>query len=92
MRLYDPTSSGAERHLSRAPPLASLAGLRVGILHNHKLNAPEMLSAIAVRFERQHGCKVVGAYSKTNASAPAPKETLERAAKEVDFLITGLGD
>jgi len=31
-------------------------------------------------------------YAKSNASAPAPAQTLTRAAEEVDFLITGLGD
>jgi hypothetical protein len=30
--------------------------------------------------------------SKSNASAPAPSNTLAQVAQEVDFLITGLGD
>lgn len=92
MRLYDPTSTGKVRSLSRAAPLAALEGLRIGILHNHKLNAPEMLGEIAAELQRRHGCTVAAVYSKTNASAPAPAETLARAAKEVDFLVTGLGD
>lgn len=92
MQLYDPTSTGKVKTLHRAAPLARLDGLRMGILHNHKLNAPEMLSAIAAEFERQHGCRVSAVYAKTNASAPAPAETLARAVEEVDFLITGLGD
>lgn len=92
MQLYDPTSMGKVKSLSRAAPLPRLDGLSIGILHNHKLNAPEMLHAIATEFERRHGCRVTAVYSKTNASAPAPAETLAKAAKEVDFLITGLGD
>jgi len=35
---------------------------------------------------------VVPIFSKSNPSAPAPGETLAAAAKDVDFLITGLGD
>jgi len=92
MQLYDPTSSGAERNLSRAAALASLERATIGILENGKLNAPEMLQEVADLFVARHGCVIRALYSKSNASAPAPAETLARAAQEVDFLITGLGD
>ena len=92
MQLYDPTSSGAERHLSRAAALASLEGKTIGILENGKLNAVEMLHEVADLFAQRHGCVIRTVYSKSNASAPAPSEILAKAASEVDFLITGLGD
>jgi len=92
MQLYDPTSSGAERSLARAAALASLEGKTIGILENGKLNAPEMLREVADLFVSRHGCIIHPVYSKSNASAPAPAETLAQAAQEVDFLITGLGD
>ena len=92
MRLYDPTSSGPERILFRAPPLPALEGRTIGILENNKLNAVEMLREVAALFEARHGCVVRPLYSKSNASAPAPAELLAQAAGEVDFLITGLGD
>jgi len=92
MQLYDPTTSGPQRELLRAPPLTSLDGKTIGILENGKLNATEMLRELARLFEDRHGCKVHAAYSKSNASAPAPAQILKKAADEVDFLITGLGD
>ena len=92
MQLYDPTSSGAERNLSRAAALASLQGKTIGILENGKLNAVEMLHEVAELFVQRHGCVVRSVYSKSNASAPAPADTLAKAVAEVDFLITGLGD
>ena len=92
MQLYDPTSSGAERNLSRAAALASLEGKTIGILENGKLNAVEMLHEVADLFVQRHGCVIHSVYSKSNASAPAPSDTLAQAASEVDFLITGLGD
>lgn len=92
MQLYDPTSSGVERTLQRAAVLASLEGKTIGILENGKLNAPEMLHAVADLFVARHGCTIHAVYSKSNASAPCPPETLAKASKEVDFLITGLGD
>jgi hypothetical protein len=92
MQLYDPTTSGPQRNLSRAAPLTNLDGKTIGILENGKLNATEMLRELALLFEERHGCKVRPVYSKSNASAPAPAQTLMKAAEEVDFLITGLGD
>ena len=92
MRLYDPTSSGPERHLARAAALSTLQGKTIGILENGKLNAAEMLHEVAALFEARHGCVVRPIYSKTNASAPAQPGVLEKVAGEVDFLITGLGD
>lgn len=92
MRLYDPTSSGPQRNLSRAAALATLEGKTIGILENGKLNAAEMLHEVAALFEARHGCTVRPIYSKSNASAPASPELLKQAVGEVDFLITGLGD
>lgn len=92
MQLYDPTTPGPQRDLLRAPPLASLDGKTIAILENGKLNATEMLGELARLFEERHGCKVRAVYSKVNASAPAPAQTLMKAAEEGDFLITGLGD
>jgi hypothetical protein len=92
MRLYDPTVSGPQRTLYRAPALSSLDGKTIGILENGKLNAVEMLREVTALFEEKHGCKVQAVYSKSNASAPAPAETLRKAAQTVDFLVTGLGD
>ena len=92
MRLYDPTASGPERHLARAAALSSLEGKTIGILENGKLNAVEMLREVAILFQQRHGCEIKAVYHKSNASAPAPAETLAQAVSEVDFLITGLGD
>ena len=92
MLLYAPTSSGPKRKSFRAPPLASLEGMRIGILENGKLNAEEMLNEVAQLFVQRQGCTIRTLASKSNASAPAPGNTLVKVAQEVDFLLTGLGD
>ena len=92
MQLYAPTATMATRKRSRAPKLAKLDGARIGILENGKLNAEEMLNEVAALFVQRHGCTVRSLASKSNASAPAPANTLVKVAQEVDFLITGLGD
>lgn len=92
MQLYAPTSTAPKRQAFRAPPLAKLDGMRIGVLENGKLNAEEMLNEFAALFVQRHGCTVRTLASKKNASAPAPGNTLTKVAQEVDFLITGLGD
>ena len=92
MQLYSPRSTTPRRKAFRAPPLAGIDGMRIGILENGKLNAPEMLNEVAQLFVQRHGCTVRTLASKKNASAPAPSNTLTTVAQEVDFLITGLGD
>ncbi len=92
MQLYSPMSTTPRRKAFRAPPLARLEGLRIGLLENGKLNADEMLKEVAALFVERHGCTIRTVASKRNASAPAPSATLTQVAQEVDFLITGLGD
>jgi hypothetical protein len=92
MRLYSPLSTTPKRKVFRAPALAKVDGLRIGILENGKLNAEEMLNEVAQLFVQRNGCTVRTLASKRNASAPAPSNTLVTVAQEVDFLITGLGD
>jgi len=92
MQLYAPTSTTTTKKRTRAPKLAKLDGMRIGILENGKLNAEEMLNEVATLFVQRHGCTVTRVASKKNASAPAPANTLTQVAPEVDFLITGLGD
>jgi len=92
MQLYAPTSTTPKRKAFRAPALATIDGMRIGILENGKLNAEEMLNEVAALFVARHGCAVRTLASKSNASAPAPANTLVKVAQEVDFLITGLGD
>ena len=92
MQLYDPTSSTPKRKSMRAPALPNLEGLRIGILENGKLNAEELLNEVAALFVQRDGCTIYTLAHKSNASAPAPSNTLTKVAQEVDFLITGLGD
>jgi hypothetical protein len=92
MQLYAPTSTTPKRKAFRAPVLAGLEGTRIGILENGKLNAEEMLNEVAQLFVQRQGCTIRTLASKSNASAPAPGNTLIKVAQEVDFLLTGLGD
>ena len=92
MQLYSPMSTAPKRKAVRAPALATINGMRIGVLENGKLNAEEMLNEVAQLFVQRNGCTIRTLASKSNASAPAPGNTLVKVAQEVDFLLTGLGD
>lgn len=92
MQVYSPMSTTPKRKAFRAPAIASIDGMRIGVLENGKLNAEEMLNEVAQLFVQRHGCTVRLLKSKSNASAPAPANTLTELAQDVDFVITGLGD
>jgi hypothetical protein len=92
MQLYSPLSTTPKRKAFRAPALATIEGMRIGVLENGKLNAEEMLNEVAALFVERYGCTVRTLASKKNASAPAQANTLVQVAQEVDFLLTGLGD
>ena len=92
MQLYSPLSTTSKRKAVRAPALATIDGMRIGVLENGKLNAEEMLNEVAALFVERNGCTVRTLASKSNASAPAPSSSLVKVAQEVDFLLTGLGD
>ncbi len=92
MQLYSPMSTAPKRKAVRAPALATIDGMRIGVLENGKLNAEEMLNEVAQLFVQRNGCTIRTLASKSNASAPAPGTTLVKVAQEVDFLLTGLGD
>ncbi len=92
MKLVDPTVQSAALANVRAPKLAQLDGLTIGLLSNRKLNADLMLRETAALFSERHGCRVAELVAKGNPSAPAGAKRIEALAGRCDFLITGLGD
>jgi|TARA_B100001971_G_C18257034_1_gene583054 hypothetical protein len=92
MKLIDPTVQGPNTIHKRAPRLASVNGLTVGLLANGKANADILLRETAALFADRNGCKVAEMAWKRNASAPAEPATLEDVATKCDFMLTAMGD
>lgn len=92
MKLIDPTVQGPDTDYQRAPRLASVDGLTVGLLANGKVNADVLLQETAALFADRNGCQVTELVWKRNASAPAEPATLEEVAGSCDFMITAMGD
>ncbi len=92
MKLIDPTVPAKTPPSRRAPPLASLEGLTIGLLWNRKANADKLLTETAALLQSRFGGKVLPMAHKINASAPAPGEILTNLAPECDYLLTAAGD
>lgn len=92
LELLDPTGQTPQTGYAAAPRLASLDGLRIGLLSNGKVNADRLLRLTAERFVERHGCRIVRETAKPNASRIAEPQLLRDLSHDVDFLITAVGD
>ena len=92
MKLVDPTVAAPVRVSRRAPALASLDGLTIGLLSNGKLNADVLLVETAAILRTRFGGNVLPMAAKATAGAPAPADTLKKLSLECDYLITASGD
>ncbi len=90
--VLDPTSSPSIATAGMAERPDTLAGKRVGLMYNDKLNAAELLDAIydvlADRFDLAAAHRV----NKGNASRPADPDHLKTFASEVDVALLANGD
>lgn len=75
-----------------APRPADLAGRRIGLLDNSKLNSGATLDLIAgLLAERYAGIEFVRMRKPTSAK-PLPPEMVEQARRTCDLVIAGVGD
>ena len=92
LQLLDPTSKPFIKTDGMADRPDTLAGKRIGLLYNDKLNAGELLDAIfdvlADRFDAATSHRV----NKGNASRPADPDLLKKFASEVDVALLANGD
>ncbi len=92
LTVLDPTAKLSIATAGMAKRPESLAGLRIGLLANDKLNAENLLDAIydvlADRFDVSPSHRV----NKGNASRPADPDLLKTFASEVDVALLANGD
>ena len=73
-----------------APRLASLVGARLGILNNSKPNSLALQERVAELLGRK--VKLGGVVIKQKPSAAVGAEKLDLYAREVDAVVTAIGD
>jgi hypothetical protein len=91
-KVLDPTAPQSVATDGMAERPESLAGMRVGLLRNDKLNSEPLLDAIydvlAERFEVGSAYRI----NKGDASRPAEPEFLNDFSQEVDVALLANGD
>jgi hypothetical protein len=89
----DPTGARPVDTYRIAPRLAGLNGKRVGLLHNVKTNARELIGDIFDLLHEHYEVTLVGPVLTAGQSGMLAKpEQLEALAREADLVITAVGD
>jgi len=84
-------SANTAQPAARAPRPASLAGKRVGLLINTKLNARPFLEEVGRLLTEQYGVTVTKR-TKQNFAVPETEDAVKEMAAESDVIVTGVGD
>ena len=91
-QVLDPTATPSVATAGMADRPTSLAGMRIGLLRNDKLNSESLLDAIydvlSERFEFANTYRV----NKGDASRPADPDFLCDFSNEVDVALLANGD
>jgi hypothetical protein len=90
--VFDPRGQVDAVHRPLAPRVATLEGLRLGILDNTKWNANRLLRKTAALLEAEHGVGTVGYYRKDSFSKPADPALIAEIAGANDIVLTAIGD
>ena len=88
--LYDPTAEPRTVKAALAPRLASLQGMRAGILDNSKANAGTLMLAVVQRLKERYGVRDVIKREKGIAGAPSPEIMADLT--KCDFVLVGSAD
>lgn len=89
--VLDPTHEAESAPFALAERLVSLEGATIGIVSNGKQGTRRFFAALARELIDTYGAADVVKETKTNYSAPADAEIMDRATKW-NALISGIGD
>ena len=91
IEVLDPTYGDDTNEFALADRLPTLEGATVGIISNGKVGTRPFFDALERALSEQHGVAEVVRVTKSNASAPADAEIMDRA-KQWHALVAGVGD
>jgi len=92
LQFLDPTTELVERRIAYAKRPTSLAGLRIGLVDNTKVNADRLLDAIAGILEREHGAKSHMIRRKLTSGSAPHSEIIQDLKAGSDVIVAGIGD
>ncbi len=92
MKMFDPTSRPVDVSLTLAPRPAGLAGLRLGLVENTKMNSSAILEKLAERLAARHGTTVTVRNRKRSPSHEIDEAAVRALKSGTDLVISGIGD
>jgi len=94
MPILNPTGSSQEKRYGLAPRrLRTLAGARLGLLDNSKLNAAAVLAAIGELLKERYALESIIVRTKGNGfSYPVEDQLAQELVDKCDVVIAGVGD
>jgi hypothetical protein len=90
--VFDPRGRVDAQRTLRAPRVAALDRLRLGILDNTKWNAGRLLRKTAALLGERHGFAAVNYYRKESFSKAADPALIAAIAANNDIILTAIGD
>ena len=90
--LVNPVTQPIVAPFDGAPRLASLAGTRLGIIDDSKLNADVLLEDLSEVLLTRYEITEIKWHPKPSASRPADPTALKELTEEVDSVIIAIGD
>ena len=90
--VFDPRGRIDAQRIAPAPRVASLDGLRLGILDNTKWNASRLLRKTAARLGDRFAFAAVNYYGKESFAKAADPALIAQMAADHDIVLTAIGD
>lgn len=90
--MLKPTAGGSMLSASLAPGLDTLEGKTLGIFSNQKVNADQVLDAVAAAVQEKYKVARVIKRTKRIQSQTAPPEVMNDLVDLCDAVIHGVGD
>lgn len=90
--IVDPAAELQSTSVTMAPRLASLKGIRLGMIDNSKHMAASLLAALETVLERDAGVASFEHYRKANPSVAMPADVIAGMAGRCDAVVHGVAD
>ena len=90
--IVDPAAEEKLTSVSHAPRLASLTGVRLGLIDNTKHMALPLLREVEALLKERFGVASFAYYRKENPSVPTPPAVLAEMAATCEAVIHGVAD
>lgn len=92
LTLVHPGAEDVHDAFTLAPRLASLQGIRIGLIDNRKRNSDIFFDKLKQLLREQHGVSDFQYYTKDSASVPTPDDVMEDMTRNCQAVIHAVAD